>query len=83
MTLSNYMAALSSCWKQNKHVELNLLKSGAKCIPGVYRPQTTWLYVNRTLGNSGSLILPYNANVFVALEMSLHRKSTWSWFFRH
>lgn len=58
ITLSNYMPALSSSWKQNKHVVFNLLKRRAKCIPGTYRPQTTWLYVNRTLGNSGSIILP-------------------------
>lgn len=53
-------------------------------MPGAYRPQTTWLCVKRPLVISGSIILPCMANTaFVALEMSLHRNSTWSWLFRH
>jgi len=47
ITLSNYMPVLSSSWKQNKDVVLNLWKRRAKCILGVYRPRTTWLYINR------------------------------------
>lgn len=52
-------------------------------MPGAYRPPTTWLCVKGLLVISGGIILPYVADaVFVALEMSLHQKSTWSWLFR-
>lgn len=53
-------------------------------MPRAYRPPTTWLCVEKLLVIPGSIILPYVADAaFIALEMSLHQKSIWSWLFRH